>query len=98
MCQQASLLHADWLHKSEQPIISQDSKLTQLLTMTTTYKFPPQDNYLFLEPKQFEDDEDIYRQELPPFHLKPWLYEDSSYEFACMKEGESKEIISLQNF
>ena len=31
----------DWLHKSEQPIRSQISKLTQLLTMTTTQKFPP---------------------------------------------------------
>ena len=29
----------DWLHKSEQPI---RSKLTQLLTGTTTHKFPPQ--------------------------------------------------------
>ena len=31
----------DWLHKSEQPIRSQVSKLAQLLTMTTTHKFPP---------------------------------------------------------
>ena len=46
-----------------------------------------QGNYLFLEPKQFSEEEDIYRQDWPPFHLKPWLYEDSSYEFACMKEG-----------
>ena len=30
------------LHKGEQPIRSQDSKLTQLLTMTQTHKVPPQ--------------------------------------------------------
>ena len=35
-------LTPDWLHESEQPIRSQDSKLTQLLTMTTTHKFPHQ--------------------------------------------------------
>ena len=36
---------ASWLligYTSEQPIRSQVSKLTQLLTMTTTHKFPPQ--------------------------------------------------------
>ena len=32
-------LAPDWLHKSEQPIRSQVSKLTQLLTLTATYKF-----------------------------------------------------------
>ena len=37
-----SKLAPDWLPKSEQPIKSQLSKLTQLLTMTTTHKFPPQ--------------------------------------------------------
>ena len=36
-----SKLAPDWLHKSEQPIRSLVSKLTQLLTMTTTHKFPP---------------------------------------------------------
>ena len=35
-------LAPDWLCKSEQPIRSQVSKLTQLLTMTTTHKFPTQ--------------------------------------------------------
>ena len=35
-----SQLASDWLHNSEQPIRSQASKLTQLLTMTTTRKFP----------------------------------------------------------
>ena len=35
-------LAPDWLHRSEQPIRSQASKLTQLLTMTTTHKFPLQ--------------------------------------------------------
>ena len=38
-----SKLAPNWLHKSEQPIRSQVSKLTQLLTLTTTHKFPPQD-------------------------------------------------------
>ena len=38
-----SKLAPAWLHKSEQPITSRASKLTQLLTMTTTYKFPPQE-------------------------------------------------------
>ena len=37
-----SKLAPDWLHKSEQPIRSQVSKLTQLLTMTQTHKFPLQ--------------------------------------------------------
>ena len=37
-----SRLAPDWLHKSEQPVRSQVSKLTQLLTMTTTHKFPLQ--------------------------------------------------------
>ena len=37
-----SKLAPDWLHKSEQPISSQISKLTQFLTMTTTHKFPLQ--------------------------------------------------------
>ena len=32
----------DWLNKSEQPIRSQISKLTELLTMTRTHKFPLQ--------------------------------------------------------
>ena len=36
-------LAPDWLHKSEQPIRSQESKLTQLLTMKTIHKFPPQE-------------------------------------------------------
>ena len=35
-----SKLAPDWLHKSEQPIRSQVSKLTLLLTMITTNKFP----------------------------------------------------------
>ena len=35
-------LAPDWLHESEQPIRSQNSKLTQLLTMTATHKFPLQ--------------------------------------------------------
>ena len=30
----------NWLHKSEQPIRSRVSKLTQVLTITTTHKFP----------------------------------------------------------
>ena len=37
-----SKLAPDWLHESEQPIRSQVSNLTQLLTMTTTRKFPLQ--------------------------------------------------------
>ena len=38
-----SKLAPDWLHNiSEQPFRSLVSKLTQLLTMTTTHKFPPQ--------------------------------------------------------
>ena len=37
-----SKLAPDWLHKSE--IRSQDSKLTQLLTMNTTHKFPLQES------------------------------------------------------
>ena len=41
-----SKMAPNWLHKSEQPFRSQVSKLTQLLTMTTTHKFPPQDSYL----------------------------------------------------
>ena len=36
-------LAPDWLHRSEQPIRSQVTKLTQLLTVTTTHKFPVQD-------------------------------------------------------
>ena len=35
-----SKLAPDWLHKSEQPIRSQVSKMTQLLTMATTHIFP----------------------------------------------------------
>ena len=38
----------DRLHKSEQPIRSQISKLTQLLTMTTTEKFPLQKRDTFI--------------------------------------------------
>ena len=38
-----SKLAPDWLRKSEQPIRNQDRKLTQLLTMTTTHKFPLQE-------------------------------------------------------
>ena len=38
------MLAPDWLHRSEQNIRSQVSKLTQLLTMTTTHKFPTQIN------------------------------------------------------
>ena len=38
-----SKLAPDWLHKSEQPIRSQESKLTKLLTMTKTHKFPVQE-------------------------------------------------------
>ena len=41
LSQQANLA-PDWLHKSEQQIRSQVSKLTQFLTMTTTHKFPSQ--------------------------------------------------------
>ena len=37
-----SMLAPDWLQKSEQPIRSQVSKLSQLLTMSTTIKFPLQ--------------------------------------------------------
>ena len=37
-----SKLAPDWLHEGEQPIESQVSKLTQLLTMTTSHKFPAQ--------------------------------------------------------
>ena len=37
-----SKLAPDWLHKSEQLIRSQDSKLTKLLTLTKTQKFPLQ--------------------------------------------------------
>ena len=46
-----SKLALDWLHKSEQPIRSQDSKLSQCLTMTTTHKIP-------LEEKEAEDEEE----------------------------------------
>ena len=35
----------DCLHKSEQQIRSQVSKLTQILTMTTTDNFPPPDRH-----------------------------------------------------
>ena len=35
-------LASDWLFTLVQPIRSQAGKLTQLLTMTTTHKFPPQ--------------------------------------------------------
>ena len=38
----SSRLAPDWLNMSEQPIRSQVSKLTQLLTMTTTHRFPLQ--------------------------------------------------------
>ena len=44
-----SKLAPDWLHKSEQLIRSQVSKLTQLLTMTTTHKFGLQDVALTLD-------------------------------------------------
>ena len=37
-----SKLAPDWLHKSEQPIRSQVSKLTYFFTTTTTHKFPLQ--------------------------------------------------------
>ena len=37
-----SKLASDWLHKREQPIRGQVSKLTQFLRMTTTHKFPLQ--------------------------------------------------------
>ena len=37
-----SKLALDWLPKSKQPIRSQFSKLTKLLIVTTTHKFPPQ--------------------------------------------------------
>ena len=33
----------DWLPESKQPIRSQESSLTQLLTMITTLKFPPKE-------------------------------------------------------
>ena len=38
-----SKLAPDWLPKSEQPIRSQVSKLSKLLTMTATHKIPSQD-------------------------------------------------------
>ena len=37
-------LAPDWLHESKEPIRSQVSKLTKLLTMTKTHKFPFQVN------------------------------------------------------
>ena len=43
-----SKLAPDWLHMSEQPIRSQVSKLTKLLTMTATKKFPLQGDYLII--------------------------------------------------
>ena len=36
----------DWVHNSKQPIRSQVWKLTQLLTMTTTQKFPLQAKHM----------------------------------------------------
>ena len=54
-----SMLASDWLHKSEQPIETQDSKLTQLLTMTATHNF------------RFSSDEElkeIQRRDNNPFH------------------------------
>ena len=41
-----SKLAPDWLHRSEQPIRSRVSNLTQPLIMTQSYKFPLQDNEL----------------------------------------------------
>ena len=43
LCQHASWLLIGYTRVSNQVIKSQVSKLTQLLTMTTTHKFPPQD-------------------------------------------------------
>ena len=45
---------SNWLCKSEQPIRSQVGKLTQLLTMTTTHKFPPQSDDSVLEDRAVE--------------------------------------------
>ena len=41
---QRAHLASDWLHENKGPIRSQVSSLTQLLTLTTTHKFPPQDS------------------------------------------------------
>ena len=40
-----SKLAPDWLNNREQPIRSLASKLTQLLTMTATHKFPLQESF-----------------------------------------------------
>ena len=44
-----SKLAPNWLYKSVQPIRGQISKLTQLLTLTRTQKFPPQEKEHMLE-------------------------------------------------
>ena len=44
---QGANLASDWLHESYQPIRCQVSKLTQLLIVFQTQKFPPQDSQVF---------------------------------------------------
>ena len=53
-----SELAPDWLQKSEQPIRIQVSKLTQLLTMTKTQKFPFQVLDDVSQTDSMEDDQD----------------------------------------
>ena len=44
-------------------------------------------NRLFFEPYNFNSaGGDSYYK--PPFQLRIWLYDDSSFEFVCMKEGD----------
>ena len=46
LCQRGANQALYWLKENEQPIRSQISSLTQILTMTTSQKFPSQVNYI----------------------------------------------------
>ena len=93
----AELINIDGTHAliwghSREPV---DVREGGMFRPNSGYQWDVVDNhYLFLEPKQHSS-QLPYRQNWPPFHLKPWLYSDNSYEFACMKTGI---FIFLGNF
>ena len=78
-CQQASWLLIGHMCKSEQPIRSQVSELTQLLTMTQAHQFPPQDGrdrdqpVLSLEPLENRKNNQGWVGSCFSFRISGWI-------------------------
>ena len=51
-------------------------------------------NFLMLQPTNFI--KTTYLGGNPTFYLYPWLYNDGSYEFACMRDGKTHSVKGLQ--